>query len=301
LNLTYPYKRSVLIDSPGNYTVFLPNAATNETIDLINFKLNDYTGKFKWSNTILYLSKNNSIISSNFFDADAKIQSYLIRGDSYSIIAINNITGDIYSWGNYVASGSGNIDIVLSELGANTTKYAPFNFTVAISTSTITTEWRDISTVLNSINILIQEGESKTIVHNITSSAKYGSDQYIITNSSDVYYVTVTANTSFGTKTYYRTVDWRPISRYGKGYVLDYGTFSLPDNYKNAIATLILFLLAGCFGYVHRSEGSIITGIFTGLFWWFGWLPSISTATFSYLGSLIFLAFVYHLQQKGKQ
>ncbi len=291
--------RMVLVQSPYNGTIYLPNSINN-TIDLINFYIIDYTGRFTWSNSRMIITKNSSTMVSNYFDADSKVQAYLIRGDSYTITILNSVTGDIQNWGNYVPSGSGSVNIVVSDLGFNTTKYEPFIYNVSINPTNFSLKWTDRSTVLNSIKFTVKKGSS--IVYYVESTARYGMSEYTITNFSDIYIINATIDTTFGQKTFFKTVDYRTAeSKYGGiGFgSWAFGSYTTPAWLMNAICLIILMLLGGSFGFISRGEGSIITGIVALVMYNFGWL-TLGMTGIGFLGSVVFLIIIYHLQEKRK-
>jgi len=292
--------RSVLATSPANVTVWLP--ATSNTIDTIAFYLLDYTNKFPWQSSVFELTKNNSVMHSAYFDADAKVATYLIRGDSYGVTIING--NNIQNWGNYISTASGNVEVVIMDIGVNTTLRNPFIYNVTWNTSDITLRWSDSYNVMTSLNFTIEKGSAKTTVHQLITAVDHGTSQYLVTNTSDVYYVTVSALTTNGYRNQSYVIDYRAGTsatemESSELYTWSYGSVTMPQWVKNAFAILALAMLAGSFGYLHRGEGSILTGIMALIFWKWTWL-SATAAGVTFLGSLVLFAFLYHMDSKRK-
>lgn len=292
--------RSVLANSPANVTVWLP--ATSNTIDTIAFYLLDYTNKYPWETSYLSVTKNNSVMHSAYFDADAKVAVYLIRGESYGISVANG--NNMQNWGNYISTASGNVEVVIMNLGVNSTLRNPFVYNVTWNSSDIVLQWADSYNVMTSINYSIFKGTGKTLVHQLITSVDHGSSDYIVTNTSDVYYVNVSALTTNGYRNQSYVIDYRAGSSATDGessdlYTWSYGSVTIPDWVKNAFAVLALMILAGSFGAMHRGEGAIITGIMSLVFWKWSWL-SATGAGAGFLGALLLFAVLYHLDTKRK-
>lgn len=293
--------RSILVTSPTNVTVYVPS--TTYTIDTIAFYLLDYTNYFPWANSYMVISKNSTTVHSAYFDADAKVATYLIRGDSYTITVYNPENSKLQQWGNYISTGSGNVEVVLMDLGVNTTKYAPFVYNITWSSSNITLRWTDAGGVLTSLNYSIYKSNSRALVHQLITSVPYGQSEYIITNTSDIYFVYFTANTTQGTKQFsqvieYRAGDARPDEGATYG-TWSYNTANIPAWIKSAFALIALMLLAGSFGSLHRGEGGIITGIMSVLFWYWDILD-VSGALAGFMGGMLLFAVLYHLESKRR-
>lgn len=291
--------RSILVTSPTNATVYVP--ATTNTIDTVAFYLLDYTNKFPWGTSYLSVTKNNSVMHSSYFDADAKVAVNLIRGNSYSINVYNG--DNTQNWGNYISTGSGNVEVVVMNIGVNKTLYVPFTYALTWTNSNITLSWNDAESVLSSLNYTIQKGDSKTLVHNLITSVRYGNSEYIVTNTSDSYYVFVTAQTTQGWKNQTYVIDYRAgTARPDLGLAFgpwSYGGMTVPTWVKNAFAVISLMMLAGSFGAMHRGEGAIITGIMSVLFWYWDWLEAPSAGV-GFLASLLLFAILYHLESKRR-
>lgn len=296
--------RSVLATAtadPTVVTVYIPSTGSN-TIDLVAFYLLDYTGKFPFRTSYLVISKGSLVMHSSYFDSDAKIPVYLIRGESYTITVYNG--DNMQQWGNYKSVGSGNVEIVLIDLGVDPDDYAPFIYNITWSSSNITLRWYDNGNVLNNLNYSIFKGNSRTLVHQLITSLRFGTSEYIVTNTSDIYYVYFTANTTEGIKQYSQIIDYRAGGARpddGRAYsTWSYGTFEVPVWVKSAFALIALMMLAGSFGALHRGEGGIITSIMAVLFWYWDWLD-VSTALAGFLGGLLLFAVLYHLESKRRQ
>lgn len=292
--------RSVLATSPGNVSVWIPSTAN--TIDTINFYLLDYTNKFPWDISYLVISKNNSVMHSSYFDADAKVGTYLIRGDSYTISVYNG--DNMQQWGNYISSASGNVEVVVINIGANTTALNPFVYNLTWSNSDITLQWNDANNVMSSINYSIYKGASKSLVHSLVTSVKYGSSAYTVTNTSDVYYAYVSAYTTSGWRNQTQIIDYRSgnaptEAESAKLHTWGYGSVTVPNWIKNVFAVVALMILAGSFGALHRGEGAIFTGFMALLFWKLTWLD-LGGAAVGFLGGLVLFAVLYHIEGKRR-
>ncbi|PWB49612.1 MAG: hypothetical protein C3F06_13650, partial [Candidatus Methanoperedenaceae archaeon] len=292
--------RSVLANSPGNVTLYLPS--TSNTIDTIAFYLLDYTNKYPWDSSYLSVIKNSSVMHSAYFDADAKVAVYLIRGESYGVSVTKG--NNIQNWGNYISTASGNVEVVIMDIGVNSTLRNPFVYNVTWNSSDIILQWADSYNVMSNINYSIFKGTQKTLVHQLITSVSHGSSDYIVTNTSDVYYVSVSGLTTNGYRNQSYVIDYRAGSSATDGessdlYTWSYGSVTIPAWVKNAFAVLALMILAGSFGAMHRGEGAIITGLMSLVFWKWSWL-SATGAGAGFLGALVFFAVLYHLDTKRK-
>ena len=292
--------RSILATSPGNVSIWIP--ATTNTIDTINFYLLDYTNRFPWDISYLVMTKNNSVMHSSYFDADAKVGIYLIRGDSYTISVYN---GDqMQQWGNYISTASGNVEVVIINVGANTTALNPFVYNLTWSNSDITMGWNDEGSVMSSINYSIYKGVGKSLVHSLVTSVSYGSSSYTVTNTSDIYYVYVSASTTSGWKNQTQVIDYRSgmsasEAESPKLYTWSYGSATVPHWIMNIFAIVALMILAGSFGALHRGEGAIFTGFMALLFWKLTWLDLGGVAV-GFLGGLVLFAVLYAMEGKRR-
>ncbi|MBZ0176643.1 MAG: DUF2341 domain-containing protein [Candidatus Methanoperedens sp.] len=290
--------RSTLVTSPTNVTMYIPSTAN--TINTVAFYLLDYTGFFPWQDSVFTISKNNSVMHSSYFDADAKVAAYLIQGDSYKLTVTHG--SRIQEWGNYIPISSGNVEVTLIDIGVNTTEYVPFNYNITNGANNITLRWSDSGT-LNSFNFSIYKGSAKTLVHQLTTSVSHGMSEYIVTNTSDIYYVYFTANTTTGTYPYSYTVDYRAGTRRsddGIGYIWNYGSFTAPEWIYTAFSMLILILMGAGFGAIHSPFGSVVTGIFAVIFAERGWMTQ-TTAGIGFFGGLVVFLVLYYMQDKEKK
>jgi len=292
--------RSVLATSPGNVSVWIPSSGN--TIDTIAFYLLDYTNKFPWDVSYLVMSKNNTVMHSSYFDSDAKIAIYLIRGDSYTISIYNG--NNIQQWGNYISTASGNVEVVIMNIGVNSTKLQPFVYNITWSSNEITAQWNDAGSIMTSINFTIYKGISKSFVHQLITSVKYGSSSYIVTNTSDIYYAYVSANTTSGWMNQTQIIDYRSgniptEAESAKLHTWNYGSVTIPKWIQNIFALIALMLLAGSFGALHRGEGAIFTAFMSLFFWKVEWLD-IGGASVGFLGGLALFAVLYHMEGKRR-
>lgn len=270
--------RYLLFTTPGNATVYVPS--TTNTINTIAFYLVDYTDTFPWSQSILRIRKNNSIMQSSYFDADAKSTAYLIQGHSYAIDVIYGNT--IRNWGNFIPVSSGNVEVTISDIGINASQLAPFTFNITTSTSDIVLKWSDRGSLIN-FNFTIFKGAHKDVmVHTLTTSTKYGTSDYIVSNTSDIYFIFFSANTTGGWKNQSFAVDYRganDVTKYGNvgtGAIWTHSDFTFPDWAKTLISITIIILLAGTFGAQNASRGAIVMAVFSMLFSLWGWLPEVA-------------------------
>ena len=292
--------RSTLVTSPTNVTVYIPS--TSNTIDTVAFYLLDYTNQFPWQQSVFQLNKNNTVMHSAYFDADAKVAAYLIRGDSYGVTVIHG--ANLQNWGNYISTASGNVEVVIMDIGVNSTLRNPFVYNVTWNTSDITLRWSDSFNVMNNMNFTIYKGPGKTQVHQVITTVSRGTSQYIVTNTSDIYYVMVSASTVNGFRNQSYVFDYRAGQAATEDespelYTWSYGSVTIEAWVKNAFAVVVLMILAGSFGAMHRGEGAIITGIMSLIFWKWTWL-SATGAGVGFLGALVLFAVLYHLDTKRK-
>jgi hypothetical protein len=239
---------------------------------------------------------------SSYFDADAKAAVNLIRGESYGISIRHG--SNIQNWGNYISVGSGNVEIVIMNLGVNTSLRNPLVYNVTWDTSKIRLEWADAYSVLSNMNYTIYQGSSKTQVHQLITSVSHGASEYLLTNTSDIYYVSVSALTTNGYRNQTYVIDYRAgqtntATESPDLYTWEYGSVLIPSWVKNAFAVIALAILAGTFGALHRGEGAIITAIMSLVFWKWTWL-SASAAGAGFLGALLVFAILYHMDTKRK-
>ena len=291
--------RYVLATSPANITLYLPQSQAN-TINTLAFYLLDYTGKFPWRKSKLLISKNNSIMQSSYFDADAKVAAYLIQGDSYKITVSHE--NDLQEWGNFIPVSSGNVEVTLIDIGVNYTGYVPFDYNITHTTDNITLQWSDAG-ILNSFNFSIYQGVSKTLVHLLITSVKYGQSEYLVTNTSDVYYVYFTANTTNGISVNSYMIDYRSGTRRsddGSGYIWDYGSFTAPEWVYTIFALFVLIMMGAGFGAIHSPFGAIMVGIFSLIFMAKGWMSDLSLSA-GFLGGLVVYIALYYMQDREKK
>lgn len=98
-----------------------------------------------------------------------------------------------------------------------------------------------------------------------------------------------------GNISYSTTFDYRLGTKTGKD-VWGYGSFTIPDWVQNALAVILLMILAGSFGALHSGLGSIITGIFALIFWSKGWLDTLGAGA-AFLGGLVVIMGIYYLRK----
>lgn len=269
-------ERSVLFTSPDNVTMYLPNTSNN--IDLAVFVLNDYTGQFPWSSTILKVYNNNSLMYSSYFSADAKIPVYLIDASTYSIHIENGDNTRI--WGNYVPYTSQEVGILVSTVDTDT---KDFSYNISNSITGITLSWSGVSNI-RYVNYTIYKGDSRSVEYTLNTSLDTGETNYIKSGSTDIYYVVFNTSTIhsgfFATKKIFedRTVKERyPGTIFsGNSSAWKYGTFILPDSWAYAAATGLLILLAVSFNVYFGWFGALITVIFANMFYYWKWLPQLT-------------------------
>ncbi len=71
---------------------------------------------------------------------------------------------------------------------------------------------------------------------------------------------------------------------------------TIPDWVQNALAIILLMILAGSFGDLHSGLSSIITGIFALIFWSKGWLDTLGAGA-AFLGGLVVIMGIYYLRK----
>ena len=286
--------RTIIADSPGNVTLYLPSS-TNNTIDTIAFYLLDYTGLFPWGSSILSITKNNTIMHSSYFDADAKVGAYLIEGSSYKITVTNGV--NLQEWGNYIPLSSGNVEVVLIDVGfdpTDTGTVGNFIYNITKSDEAITLRWEDKG-ILNNLSYTVYKGTSQSLVHQLITTVTHGQSEYIVTNTSDIYYIYFTANTTMGALTYNTVVDYRTGTETGMDE-WEYGTFSVSSSVQNMLIVLFLMMLAASFGALHSGVGGIITGLAALFFYKMEWLSELGAGG-GVLGGLVVVTIVYYLRK----
>ena len=137
-------------------------------------------------------------------------------------------------------------------------------------------------------------------MHEIQTTVNSGQSEYIITNTSDIYYVYANANTNKGYENISQIIDFRPVKTTGEGYIWSYGSFVMPAWVYNTFSIFMLLMVAGIFGAYHRGEGAIITGFIALFFGYIGWLTTFG-ATMGFLSGLVVFAVLYHLESKRRQ
>jgi hypothetical protein len=292
--------RSILIGSPGNATVYIPPTAA--TVDLIAFYLLDYSQLYPWTTSKIIITKNNTVMHSSYFDSDSKAAVNLIRGDSYGVTVSHD--ANMQNWGNYISTASGNVEVVIMNLGVNSTIRNPFVYNLTWSNTSIMLKWTDSYGVMIDINYSIYKGLAHTPVHQVETSIRHGQSEYLVTNISDVYYVYINANTNNGWRNQTYTIDYRngvsaTESESPELYNWSYGSVTIPPWVKNAFAILALAILGGSFGALHRGIGSIMVGIMALIFWKWTWLTATGAGA-GFLGALVLFAILYHMEGKRK-
>jgi hypothetical protein len=136
----------------------------------------------------------------------------------------------------------------------------------------------------------------------LITAVPVGTSQYIVTNTSDIYYVEFAANTTSGWQNYSTAVDYRSGAAldsiyWGKVSNLNYGSYSTPDWVKNNGAIVLIILLSGGFGAIYAPLGAIVDVIMTLLFAHWGWLTNIG-AGIGFIGGLAVLFVLYFIQDK---
>ena len=296
-NATYA-SRSVLATSPSNVSIWIPS--TSNTIDTIAFYLLDYTNLFPWQTSKLYVYKNNSVMHSSYFDADAKVAVYLIRGNSYGVSVISG--NNIQNWGNYISVSSGNVQVTLTNIGINSTKYVPLVYNITKNPTNITLKWSANPGYITSLNFTITKGSAQTQVHQLTTAISYGSSTYIVTNTTDIYYVHSSILTTDGWKNQSFAIDYRtgsqlPLDQEGKKTNLVYSTFTLPEWLKTLLVLIIIVALAGSFGSIYSPIGSILVVLTLGLTSKWGWI-STTTAIGAFITGIGVIAIASYLKDR---
>lgn len=302
--------RSILTTSPSTVTIYLPSSSGNNIIDTIVFTLIDYTNKFSpYQSSYLNITKNNSLMHSSYFDGSGAVATYLLRGDSYTLTVNNPTKSNMQQWGNYVSVGSGSIPMVIMDITVNQTTYLPLTTNLSWSNESVDFTWNDRGSVMSTMAITVYKtNTTSTPVYDLTTTINTGVTSYTFPDKNALYYVIINATTTNGKKEYTQIIDLtaNKIGVSGMPIAWTYVSFSPPRWLQTAVATIFLFLLAGTFGALHRGEGSIITGVFTMLFWYWGWLylgadDDSSYAAGVFLGSILLFAILYHLESKRRQ
>lgn len=295
VNSTYA-ERAIIVNSPGNYTVFVPST-TAYTVDFVSFYLLDYTGRFPYANTNLTITKGVNITHSQYFDSDAKVATNLIRGERYTLTVYNPSTSDMQTWGDYSSSGTGSVQVVISAFGINESVLKPYAQSISRDGNDINFAWNDRNNVLNWLNITVYQDNYSYLVYSLNTSINAGTATFTITNTSALYFAQMNASTTRSDTIDSLIIDLRTGTELIRN--LSYGSFSIPAWFKNALAIVLMFMLAGSFGAMHRGEGAIITGFIGVYLWYIGWLI-MSTAIAVLFGSMVMFAILYHMNTKSK-
>ena len=296
-NMTGYAERAIIVSSPGSYIVYVPT--TSRTIDFVSFYLLDYTGRFPFTSSNLTITKGVNTTHSQFFDSDAKVAANLIRGEKYTITVFNPTTDSMQQWGNYMSTGTGGVQVVIMDLGVNQSALQPYTQRINASNASIDISWHDRANVLNWVNMTVYKDNTSTPVYNLNTSIGTGTASYIITDLNATYITQVNASTTQGFKV--DTSIFSAISQaVGSIKSWVFGSFTMPLWVKNAFAIIIMFMLAGSFGAMHRGEGAVITGIMGVFFWWYGML-SLQGAAGALFGGFVLYAVLYHLETKRRQ
>lgn len=289
-------ERALVVTSPGSYIAYLP--PTTRTIDFVSFYLLDYTGRFPYLESILTVTKGVNTTHSQYFDSDAKVAVNLIRGEQYTITVTDPVTNSIQQWGNYFSVGTGSVQVVIMNIGVNSSILQPYVQQINASSSSIDVSWSDRGNVLNWVNVSVYKDNASTMVYSLNTTIGTGTASYMITDLNATYFTVVNASTTLGYRTDSNIFDIRKAVGAITNWV--FGSFVMPDWVKNAFAIIIMFMLAGSFGAMHRGEGAVVTGIFGMFLWWYNIL-NLNGAILALFGALVFYSVLYHLETKRRQ
>lgn len=289
-------ERAIIVQSPGGYIVYLP--PTTRTIDFVSFYLLDYTGRFPYLDSFLTVTKGVNITHSQYFDSDAKVAVNLIRGEQYTITVTDPLTNSIQQWGNYFSVGTGSVQVVIMNIGVNGSILQPYVQQINASSSSIDVSWSDRGNVLNWVNVSVYKDNTSAMVYSLNTTIGTGTASYMITDLNATYFTVVNASTTIGYKTDFNIFDLRKAVGLITNWA--FGNFVMPDWVKNAFAIIIMFMLAGSFGAMHRGEGAVVTGIMGMFMWWYNIL-NLNGAILALFGALVFYAVLYHLETKRRQ
>jgi hypothetical protein len=267
---TYYASRSILADSPGNATLYLPNYNNNNTIDNVVFSLKDYTGFFPWTTSKFYLKINNTVMHSSFFGADDTISTFLIRGYKYSIIIENGNSVNI--WDSFSSVQSALATLTISDYGFNSSLNSPWNF--SIISGSIDFKWNfTLVPTFSSLTYKIFKNGTQDYI--LVTSVKSGQNIYISNNNS-IYITQLSILKIDGTYVNYTQVfDKNAVpSQYGNAFQnIGYGTFTISDWMKYLIGIGIVIIICSLFTILNAPEGGLIVSIISLVLYVFRFLP----------------------------
>jgi hypothetical protein len=294
INSSYAIRYAIL-NSPNTIKIYIPPLTS--TIDTVTFSQLDYTGDYPSSASYVVITKaGDKLISSGFWSAEATNTVYLIRDTDYTISVFSNDGLHSKVWGNYKAIGSTVANIAIMDLGVNSSQYVNYGYTTEWNTTGLTITW--ITTVGFLTNLFINIEDSTGInVYNINTSVASGS---ILINLPDTVNGSYVGYIEFNDPSNGHTF----IHKYGKNAIpasqWGYGSFIMPDWFKNAISWFIVMLFGGSFVYIHRGIGAILTGIIIILLWYWDFL-TISETFIGFIAGITILVIIYHLDSARRE
>lgn len=287
--------RSILVDSPDNATIYVPNYEIN-TIDVSVFTLVDYSGYFPWQSSKLYVKKNNTVMHSSYFSADDTISTNLIRGEKYSISLLYR--NNMKEWGTYTSYQSAVATITVSDYGYNATYESPWNYSIRLGSIIFTWNF-SLTPSFDSLTYRIYK--NGTSDYFISTSINHGQINYE-TNNQSIYITQLSIRKTDGTFINSTQIyDKNSIpSQYGNVFrTISYGTWEIPQWLKFYIAVGIILILCTLFTIFNSSEGAIVTSIITLVLYNFNFLPQLSGGNSIYIFILL-LSVIAHLVFKEK-
>lgn len=289
---TYPYRRvrpiTVAFDVNGNYTGDVYTPPLSSTVVLDNLVLNDLTGDFPPSTTLLrvkrYINSSAAVMHAEYFDIENKVPVYLIVDARYQITLLTATEERIHGW--FIPESSGDVTIAVSArnytLGQSI--FDLVNWT--ISEGSIIINFNDGSGGPTSVTVRMwnETDSNGTLLFTGSSTAASSSFSYDPPENMSIK-INIDASTGIGP--------------YNTTFVYDYFvgvdvrvSVGLGDSGNAWLRTLIVLLLVGftslAFTEKHSGVGAIATVGVLGFGRYIGWINVGGMA----MGLLIFMAFL---------
>lgn len=318
--------RNILINAPGNYSIYLPYTATAAGVSQINFVESDYTGLFPYQSTKLIVQKviNTSIvnISSNYFDATGVSTVQLINGQQYQLIVESSL--GVRSLGSYIPTASVTSTLLIASftlLPDSPFNGLVYNFTYN-SNQSIVLQWSDPNSEIVSLNETITN-QLNAIVLQLITSVHSGQTTYLIANTSSKYLVQLNISTvHYGYLIY--SLWYNPAlftssnaslapTPGPNNYIIPFGNVSnvsttsnanapVPQWVKNLLSVSFLVVMALILNREHVARGMVLVSAFSLVFWITGMLVfDIGyVATGGVLGALFIITIVNMLSEANR-
>jgi len=316
--LNSSYKERSQIVTPNATVIFYSPNSSSENVTQNILVLNDITTLFPFADTKISIFKNNSLMYSNYFDVAASVSVWLIYGQQYSIQLESG--NNILNYGYFVSTYSGTQTLIVSDFSINTSIQQPFVYNITHTTSDITLNWNLSGGTLTSLNFNIYKGNNTNLVYNLSTLVEHGQAIYVVTNTSDIYYITFEAcysgSTTCATTSF--VIDYRAGTRpssntttgtwnglpIGMGLSMCNSNYCLPQSWLNWFSVIIVLLIILGTGAIHSGIGNIAALTVLLGFEYYGWfVPSSTNDANNYLtmgitGGLLLLSILLKMVRR---